>query len=252
MSLLGLEGKTAVISGSTRGVGLAVAAALSSAGSSVVLNYVQNDERAQAALERVRSFGGKAIAVKADVSEEEGASQLIFEAVSAFGTIDILVNNAHGKIERTPFLSATWAEHQVHLEGILRSAYYLSRGVLGGMREHKNGRIVNVGNNMAFLPVKGYSAFTSAMASLFGFTRNLAAEAGPHGITVNMVSPGFVLTENTPHTTQAVLDSIREATPLGRLAEPEDVAAVVLFLCSDLGRFVTGTNISVDGGKFMS
>lgn len=250
--LLGISGRTAVISGSTRGVGLAAAGLLGLAGANVVLNYVRNDAVAAAELERLKGLGISAIAVKADVSDEEAAGRLIEAAVSEFGRVDILVNNAHGNITRVPLVSSTWQEHSAQLDGILRSAYNLSRAVLPGMQERRWGRIVNVGNNMVLQPIRGYSALTSAMASLTGFTRNLAAEYGPRGVTVNLVAPGFVVTDNMPHVNENVLKAITDTTPLRRLATPEDVAGAILFFCSDLSRFVTGTELSVDGGKIMS
>jgi 3-oxoacyl-[acyl-carrier protein] reductase len=248
---LGLEGRTAIISGSTRGVGFAVAEALARAGAKVAINYLKNEQKAQSALDRLTSFGGSAIAVKADVSTEEGALKLVTEAYTALGNIDILVNNAHGNIIRSPFEASSWDEHQSHLDAILRSAFFLTRAVKPGMKEQSFGRIVNIGNNMVLQPIRGYSALTSSMAALLGFTRNLAAEAGPWGVTVNMVSPGFVMTGDTPNTTETVLAAITEATPLKRLATPEDIAGAVLFFCSDLSKFVTGANLSVDGGKVM-
>jgi 3-oxoacyl-[acyl-carrier protein] reductase len=251
LSILGIEGKTALVSGSTRGIGLAIAAALAGAGAKVALNYLKDDLRAGSALDGLKAKGALAVAVKADVSDGREAERLVREVVSALGPVDILVNNAHGRIVRTPFAEATWAEHQAHLDGILKAAFNLTRAVLGGMRERGWGRVVNIGNNMVLQPVTGYSAYTSAMASLLGFTRNLAGEAGGFGVTVNMVSPGFVLTEEAPNTTEAVRLAIAGATPLKRLAVPEDVAGAVLFFCSELGRFVTGENISVDGGRVM-
>ena len=252
MSLdLGLEGRTAIISGSTRGVGFAVAEALARAGAKVAINYRRNEQKAQSALDRLNYLGCSAIAVRADVSSEEGALRLVSEASAALGNIDILVNNAHGNIVRSAFESSTWDEHQSHFEGILKSAYFLTRAVISGMKERGHGSIVNIGNNMVMQPIRGYSAYTSSMAALLGFTRNLAAEAGPWGVTVNMVSPGFVMTEEAPNTTEAVRAAITEATPLKRLAMPEDIAGAVLFFCSDLSQFVTGANLSVDGGKVM-
>lgn len=248
---LGLEGMSAVISGSTRGVGLAVAAALASAGAKVAVNYFSNEEKARAALQLLETLCPDAISVKADVSTEEGARRLLSEAESVFGKVDIIVNNAHGRIRRSFFPVSTWEEHQEHLEGVLKCAFNLTKPGIEGMKSRGWGRIVNVGNNMVLQPVKGYSALTSAMGALLGFTRDLAVEAGPWGITVNMVSPGFVMTEEAPHTNGAVLEAITAATPLGRLASPDDIAGAVLFFCSDLARFVTGANLSVDGGKVM-
>ena len=246
-----LAGRVAVISGSTRGVGLAVASMLSRAGASVVLNYALDDEKAEKALLSVTDAGGKAIAVKADVSRREGAHALVATAEREFGAVDILVNNTHGRITRKPFAETTWEEHAAQVEAVLGAAYHLTRAALPGMQKRGYGRVVNVGNNMVQQPIKGYSALTSAMAALMGFTRDTAAEFGQYGITVNMVSPGFVMTEEAPHTNESVREAIRKATPLGRLAVPEDVAGAVLFFCSEAGRFVTGANLSTDGGKVM-
>lgn len=249
--IIGIKGKTALVSGSTRGVGLAVAEALAHAGARVALNYHSDSEMAGAALGRLRAAGAQAMAVRADVSREEDARRLVEEAVSAFGPVDILVNNAHGRILRERFEQTGWAHHQAHIDGVVKGAYHLSHAVLPDMKGRGWGRIVNVGNNMLSQPITGYSGLTTAMGALKGFTRNLAAEAGQYGVTVNMVSPGFVLTGEAPHTNESVLAAIRSATPLGRLAVPEDIAGAVLFFCSEMGRFVTGADLSVDGGKVM-
>ncbi len=251
MTSLGLSGRTALVSGSTRGVGLAVASALAGAGAKVAINYLSDEEAAQKALLGLRALGATAVCLKADVSREDEAAGLVQAAEAALGPVDVLVNNAHGRIVRTPFLKSSWAEHQAHIDGILKGAYYLTRAVLGGMKARGWGRVVNIGSGMVAQPVRGYSAYTSAMAALVGFTRDLAAEAGPWGVTVNLVAPGFVLTERTPHTSDEVKKAIAQATPLGRLAEPEDVAGAALFLCSELGRFITGACLPVDGGKSM-
>jgi 3-oxoacyl-[acyl-carrier protein] reductase len=249
--LLGLSGKTAVISGSTRGVGFAAAQALASAGANVVLNFVRNEERALTALNALNAAGASAILVKADVTEASGASELISRAEAEFGRVDILVNNAHGKIIRTPFVQSNWQTHQEHIEGILKAAFQLTHAAIGGMKDRGWGRVVNIGTDMVIDPVTGYSAYCSAMSSLTGFTRNLAAEAGPWGVTVNLVSAGFVVAEEAPNTTGAVRDAIACATPLRRLATPEDIAGAVVFFCSELGRFVTGASLPVNGGKTM-
>ncbi len=248
---LSLSGRRAVVSGSSRGVGFAVAQALANAGADVAINYIANEKKAQDALDSLKKINPSSISVKADVSTPEGAGRLVSEAEEAFGGVDILINNAHGRIMRNVFLKSGWDEHQAHMDSILRPAFHLSRRVIDGMKSGGWGRIVNIGNNMLIQPVKGYSALTSAMGGLLGFTRNLAAEAGPWGVTVNMVSPGFVLTEEAPNTNASVLQAIKDSTPLGRLATPEDVSGAVLFFCSEAGRFVTGTNLSVDGGRIM-
>lgn len=250
--ILGIRGRTAVVSGSSRGVGRAVAAALARAGANVAVNYRANEHAAGDALASVLSHGVRGIMVRADVTDRDDAVMLVNRAEETLGPVDILVNCTHGKITRATIEDVDWADHIVQLEGVLRSALNLSGAVLPGMKSRGWGRIINIGNNMVMQPVRGYSAHSSAVAAMLGFTRNLAAEAGRWGVTVNMVSPGFVVTEQMPNTTPAVRDAIAAATPLGRLATPDDVAGAALFFASELGGFVTGANLSVDGGKVMS
>ncbi|HEX9860584.1 MAG TPA: SDR family oxidoreductase [Nitrospirota bacterium] len=250
--MLGIRGRTAVVSASSRGVGRAVAIALSRAGVNVAVNYRSSEEAAKEVVSAALANGVKAIAVRADVTDPEDAAMLIRRAEGSLGGVDILVNCAHGRINRAAITDSGWPDHKAQIEGALRSALNLTGAASAGMRDRGWGRIVNIGNNMVSEPVKGYSAYTSAMASLLGFTRNLAVEAGPWGVTVNMVSTGFVVTETMPNTTQSVRDAIKAATPLGRLAVPDDIAGAVLFFASDMGGFVTGANLSVDGGKVMS
>jgi len=248
---LGISGKTAIVSGSGRGVGRSVALALAGAGVNIAINYAKDEMSAASTLEEIRALGVQAFAIRADASDESDAIRLVRETEAVLGGVDILVNNAHGRIVRKPFTDSSWAEHQSQMEGVLKAAFLLSHAVLSGMKARGWGRIVNVGNNMKLQPISGYSAYNSAMSSLTGFTRNLALEAGPSGITVNMVSPGFVLTENAPNTTEKVREAIALATPLRRLAVPDDIARAVLFFCSELSGFVAGADLSVDGGKTM-
>ena len=189
---LGIKGRTAIVSGSTRGVGRAVAVALAGAGAKVAVNYVRDEENAKKVLSEIRALGAEAVAIRADVTDERESERLVREAGSSLGAAEILVNCAHGNIQRAMFPDTDWGMHQAQMDGILKGAYNLSRAVHEGMKSKGRGRIVNIGNNMLAQPVTGYSAYTSAMAALLGFTRNLAAELGPAGITVNMVSTGFV------------------------------------------------------------
>jgi len=250
-SSLSVKGKTAVVTGSSRGVGRAVAVALARAGAAVAINYVTDENAADEAMAEIKGSGGLCLAVRADVSSEEGAAELVKKAEETLGPVDILVNNAHGNILRVPLHETSWEEHERQIRSVVGGAYMLSRLVAGGMAERGWGRIVNVGNNMVTQPVPGYSAYTTAMAAMLGLTRNMAAELGGHNVTVNMVSPGFVVTGQMPNTTEAVREGIAASTPLGRLAVPDDVAGVVLFFCSEMSRFLTGADISVDGGKVM-
>jgi 3-oxoacyl-[acyl-carrier protein] reductase len=250
-SCLNIKGKTALVTGSSRGMGRAIAVALAHAGADVCVNYVNNERAAEDALAEIKESSGRGIAVRADVSNEDDAKMLVERTEELLGPIDILVNHAHGSINRMPFLESTWDEHERQIGWVVKSAYVLSRLVAGGMMERGWGRIVNIGNNMVAEPVPGYSAYSVAMAGMLGLTRNLAAEIGGSNVTVNMVSPGFVMTDDMPNTTESVREAIRRDTPLGRLAVPEDIAGAVIFFCSELSRFMTGADISVDGGKVM-
>jgi len=250
-SCLNIKGKTALVTGSSRGMGRAIAVALAHAGADVCVNYVHNGRAAEETLAEIKESGARGIAVQADVSREDEAARLVEQTEELLGPVDILVNHAHGSIERAPFLESTWEEHRRQIDWVVGSAYILSRLVACGMAERGWGRIVNIGNNMVTDPVPGYSAYTTAMAGMLGLTRNLAAELGPGNVTVNMVSPGFVATEDMPNTTESVRETIKKDTPLGRLAVPEDIAGAVIFFCSEISRFVTGADISVDGGKVM-
>ena len=176
--ILGISGRTAIVSGSTRGVGLAIAAALAAAGANVALNYLVNEEQARRALARVRERGVKAIAVRADVSSEEDARRLVSEAEAHLGPVDILVNNAHGKIVRAKLPDSGWELHQQHIDAILRGAFNLSRHVVEGMKTRGWGRIVNMGNNMVLQPIQGYSALTSASLKAWSKTRTSSIRPG--------------------------------------------------------------------------
>lgn len=249
---LGLKGKAALVTGASRDIGREIARTLAQSGAMVVINYLRNEEGAKATLKEVEKEGSKGLLIRADVTKEEEVRLMVEKAVDNLGRIDILVNNARAHIVRKDFDLGTWEEYQGQIDVLLKGVYNCSREVLEGMKRRGWGRIINIGSSLLYNPVKGYSAYTSAIASVIGFTRNLAIEVGAKGITVNMVLPGFTLTERTPYAPKEVQEEIAQKTPLKRLALPRDIAGAVLFFASDLSEFITGSHITVDGGFILS
>ncbi len=249
---LELKGKVALVTGASRDIGREIVRTLAQNGVMVVINYLRNEEGAETTLKEVVKEGSKGILIKADVTKEDDVRLMVEKAVDSFGRIDILINNARATIVRKDFEIGTWEEYQGQIDVLLKGIYNCSREALEGMKLRGWGRIINIGSALLYNPVKGYTAYTSAIASVIGFTRNLAIEVGIKGITVNTVLPGFTLTERTPYAPKRVQEELAQKTPLRRLALPRDIAGAVLFFASDLSEFITGSHITVDGGFMLT
>jgi 3-oxoacyl-[acyl-carrier protein] reductase len=236
-----LEGKTAVVTGGTRGIGLATVQALAQAGARVAACY-RDDEEAAAALSQ---SGAADMVVRADLTEPESVRRLAAGCRETFGKIDILVNNAG--IDASDLLCDMRDERwsQV-LEANLTTMYRTTRAMLPLIR--RGGRIVNIGSGVGLRGLPGRTHYGAAKAGVIGFTRSLAREMGPRRITVNAVSPGVIETEPGAGLPAPIAAQIAAATSLGRLGQPAEVAGVVVFLAGDLARYLTGATIAVDGG----
>ncbi len=246
-----LEGKVAIVTAASSDRGSAIAELLSSAGAYVTINYFRNKQKAESVLKRVESNGSKAMVWQADVTSKTSVENMVKETTNKFGPVDILVNNAHGKIIRKPFDVTEWNEYDDNLNGTIEGAYNCCQAVIGEMQKKKWGRIINIMDNIVNDPVKGYSSHITAQSALVGFTRGLAIDLGSFGITVNLINAGFTLAEKTPHAPPHVHKIIADQTPLKRIALPIDIAKAVLFYASDWSDFVTGNCLTVDGGKTM-
>ena len=241
MTFCSLEGKTALVTGGSRGIGRAVALELGRAGASVVVGYRAEAEAAEAVASEV---GGRA--VQADVSDPEQAKALVAEA----GDIDVLVNNAgttrDGVLPRMP--DEDW---RTVLETNLSSTFYTCRAVVRGMMRRRGGAIVNVSSIVGVHGNFGQTNYAASKAGIIGFTKSLARELGSRGVRANVIAPGYIKSALT----DAVPDEARETmltnTPLGRLGDPENVASAVRFLVSDEASFITGEVLLVDGGLGM-
>lgn len=250
--------KVVLVTGSSRGIGAAIARAFAAEGASVAINYLQNTEAAEAVVAECRQVGGDASAFQTDVTDSDAISPLIEGVLETFGKIDILVNNAFRPYvfdpeNRKMFWELDWSHYQTQIDGALLSTHGLCKAVLPDMRRRAQGAIVNVATDLVARPTIPYHDYTTAKAALIGFSRNLAVETGPLGIRMNCVAPGLVYpTDSTRNTKEDVKDMITAQTPLGRIATPEDITGPVLFLASPWSGFMTGQTLYVDGGLVMS
>lgn len=254
---MNLKGKIALVSGASRGIGAALAKGLAKQGAFVIVNYLQNAAAAEAVVSACQQLGGDAWAIQADVSNEADVKRMISEVLLELGRIDILVNNAFKNYSFNPeqrklAWELTWEDYQAQLDGSLRSVYLMTQAVMPAMQQQCSGSIVNIVTNLIARPVVPYLDYTTAKGAVLSYSRNLAVELGALGIRVNCVAPGLVFpTDASQHTKEDVKDLIISQTPLGRLAQPEDIVGPVLFLASDLAGFVTGQTLYVDGGFVM-
>jgi 3-oxoacyl-[acyl-carrier protein] reductase len=244
--------RTAVITGSGRGIGAAIARRLAADGLRVVVNFRADEERARQTAAAITAEGGEASLFGADVSEPAGAAALIAHAQEAFGPVDVLVNNAGAPPDRRPLAETSWSELERQLAGHLRSAHLCVEAVLPGMIERGLGRIVNVTSQSAYgTPPPGMASYVVAKAALAAYTRCLALEAGPHGITVNAIAPGLVATEMNSDVAPRAKALTAAQTPLRRLASPDEIADAVAFLAGPTAHYVTGQTLHLSGGQLM-
>jgi len=248
---LGLKGKVALITGSSRGIGAASAKALARHGATVIINYVQAEDRAREVLDAILDDGGKGIALQADVRDREAVDTMVKKTLDEFGRIDILVNNANISFPVKAFTELTWNDIETKVTGELKSLYNCSQSVLTNMLERKSGKLIFVSSGLSRHPGHGFSCHAAAKAAVDSMARVLAMELGPAGITVNVVGPGLTLTDATAGQPGEMHERIAAMTPLRRLGLPEDVAGAVVFLASGLSDFITGEYIPVNGGSFM-
>ena len=245
-----LEGKIALITGSSRGIGAAIARDMAANGASVIINYHSNEEAANDVVAEITAVGGQAVAMQADVSDFNQASALIKEIKKAFGRLDILVNNA-GTTRDNVIMLMKEADWDLVINTNLKSAWNCSRAAARIMMRQRNGRIINITSVAGISGNAGQSNYSASKAGMIGLTKRLAREIGPRGVTVNAVAPGFVPTDLTNDLIDDLKDTIIELTSMRRLGTPEDVAHLTTFLASDQASFITGQVIAVDGGMVL-
>jgi 3-oxoacyl-[acyl-carrier protein] reductase len=239
--------KVAIVTGSSRGIGRAIAERFAACGARVVVNYRGNEAAATEVVSNIRAKGGEAIAVQADVSDFQQVQALVDAAKKAFGRIDILVNNA-GTTRDTLLVRMSEQDWDVVLDTNLKGAFHCIKAVSRQMMRQKYGRIVNITSVSGIAGNAGQANYAAAKAGLIGLTKTVAKELGSRGITCNAVAPGYVPTDLTASLPQNLLDLALERTPLGRMGAANDIASAVAFLASDEASYVTGQVLAVDGG----
>jgi len=245
-----LQGKIALVTGASRGIGAAIAAELAGQGATVIVNHRDSAGQAAAVVAQIVAAGGQAVAIQADVSKLDDAQRLVKETLDHFGRLDILVNNA-GTTRDTLLLMMSEEAWDVVIETNLKSAYNCSKAALRPMFKQRSGRIINITSVSGLAGQAGQTNYSASKAGLIGFTKAMAKEVGPRGITVNAVAPGFVPTTLTDVLTDEQKKLAIAATPLGRFAKPEEIDYAVAFLAGDRAAFITGQVLSVDGGLVM-
>lgn len=246
-----LDGQVALVTGASRGIGNAIAHAMARQGAAVVVHYLSHREEAEALASELRGAGGRAVALRADVTRREDVRELVRRTGDALGPIGILVNNARQLAPGKRFMELDWADYELQIDVMLKGAFHCCQAVLPSMMERRRGRIINILSAVIAERDWRRHVYGAVKTALLAFSQNLAAEIGEYGITVNMVSPGFTPTERQTAHADAYLQDYVRRTPLGRFGSPEETAEAVLFLAGKEADYVTGVNIPVCGGRFM-
>ncbi len=250
--MLNLQGKTALVTGASRGLGAAIACKLAECGARTALNYFGSPDKAGRVLDRIRQAGGTAEMYRADVRDESEVASLVERASEQFGPIDILVINATGPQPFIKLDELTWRQCLDQLEFFVKSPVLLTKGVLPSMKQRRRGRIINIGSEVFERGVPEFSNYVSAKGAQLGLTRSWAMELAPWQITVNLVAPGWIPTERHADDSQESKDAYAAAVPMRHMGEADDVAEAVAFLASDGARFITGQKIAVNGGNTLA
>ena len=245
-----LDNQVALVTGASRGIGRSVAIELAKAGAKVVVNYAGNSVAAQETVDEIKAVGGEAFAIQADVSQSEAVEALVKQTLDTYGRIDILVNNA-GITRDNLLLRMKEDDWDAVMNTNLKGIFHCTKQVSRVMIKQKSGKIINMTSVVGVMGNAGQSNYAAAKAGVIGFTKSMAKELAPRGITVNAIAPGFITTDMTSVLSDQVKSEMANSIPLGRMGNPEDVAAAVVFLASKSAGYITGQTLHVDGGMVM-
>lgn len=248
--MMKFEGKTAIVTGGSRGLGRAICLELARGGANVALCCAGNEAAARETVRAVEELGAKALAVRCDVSDAARVDELVRAALEAFGRIDILVNNA-GITRDNLLMRMSEADFDAVINANLKGTFLCMKAVSRLMLKQRYGRIVNLSSVVGLRGNAGQVNYAASKAGVVGMTKSLAKELASRGVTVNAVAPGFIETDMTAALPEAARAAAQESIPMNRLGAPEDVARAVAFLASDAAAYITGQVLAVDGGMAM-
>jgi 3-oxoacyl-[acyl-carrier protein] reductase len=232
-------------------LGKEIAFSLGQAGAQVVFNYCNNDELAESVFNEYQSLGYSGMLLKADATDEDEVNRMIEEIEQSLGSVDILVLNATGTQPIRPIEQYEWENYQVMLDYFLKSPFYLTKAVLGKMKEKKWGRIISLSSEVVQNSTPNFSAYVAAKGAQTEWSKSMAKELAPFGITVNLVSPGWIPTERHANDPQEIKDEYLKTVPMGRWGIPNDIANAVLYFASEESSFASGQTLCVNGAKNM-
>lgn len=243
--------RNALITGGARGIGAATSKALAQDGHRVFINYVNSKQAAEDLAEEIKKSGGEAFALQSDVRSNDQIAAMIEKIDEEFGGVDILVSNASMSFTTKPFLEQNWEEFSQKLNDEMHSSYVTARYAAFNMVKKKFGRLIFISSTLSQSPAPNFISHGCAKGALDSFSKYLAQELGPLGITSNVVAPGLVLTDSTKQTPEEFKEVIRQNTPTQKIAVPEDVANAVSFLASEKSSHITGTYTPICGGAYL-
>lgn len=245
--------KTALVTGASRGLGRVIAKRLAATGFNVGINFAQSAKAAEEVAEEIRSNGGAAEVFGFDVTDEEDVRDGMSQVRSKLGDLDCLVNNAVGHHDLIPIEEQTWDDHWNQIRFCTKAPVLLMQQIVAPWIKRGSGRIVNLGSEVSDIGNEQFAHYVGAKSAMIGLTRSWARDLGPHGISVNLVAPGFITVERHEEMAkdQMVADYVPHL-PFNRMGRPEDIAATVAFLASDAGEFINGQTIAVNGGRTLA
>ncbi|MCU9612141.1 3-oxoacyl-ACP reductase FabG [Caldibacillus lycopersici] len=247
---MNLQGKTALVTGASRGIGREIALELARLGANVVVNYAGNESMAAAVAEEIKALGGECFIHRANVADSEQVQQMVKETIDRFGQLHILVNNA-GITRDNLLMRMKDSEWDDVMNTNLKGVFLTTKAVTRQMMKQRDGRIINISSIVGFSGNAGQVNYSATKAGIIGLTKSTAKELASRNITVNAVAPGFITTDMTDQLSEEVKQELYKQIPLGRLGEPKDIAKTVAFLASDNSSYITGQTIHVNGGMYM-
>lgn len=247
---MNLEGKVAFVTGGSRGIGKEIAISLAKAGADIAINYVSNESKAIEVVDEINKLGRKAIALQGNISSSTDVDSMFGEVISTFGQVDVLVNNA-GITKDTLLMRMKESDWDNVVDTNLKGVFLCTKVAAKHMMRNRFGRIINISSIVGVIGNPGQANYVASKAGVIGLTKTAAKELASRNITVNAIAPGFITTDMTDELQDSQKELLLQQIPLQKLGKPEDIAAMVVYLSSDFGQYITGQTIHINGGMYM-